>query len=346
MQAVFRINRGETSFTAKDVAELKLMAIGGKLFPTDLVQPPNRSDWLYAAEVPELQGIRLKMSAEEEMRALQKPSRGNPMVAITAVLTLVVYGAGGWLAWYLYQARPDGKPHDILNDPSYKLEPTDGLATEYANVQAKPDPKSPKVGEMPKDDRVSLQGRMGDWFHVKTSAGIDGWVGVKQVVPAYLFRREWADVYDPFFNPDEYLEVANASWIPRGDPKKPETLTDMMFTLENPTDWAMEGVTLKVKFMDPQKLPLGEMDLVIPRILPPKDALFVTGVEVDIEWQKEPSATVDIFGARGLLPDEYSRLKAEEETRLKAEAAARKPGEEVTGMQVFTAREGETLTIQ
>jgi hypothetical protein len=322
------------------------MAIGGRLYPTDLVQPPGRADWLYAAEVAELQGIKLKPSADEEAQAMRRPSRRSPVLLITGMLTLVVYAAGGWLAWYLYQNRPDGVPKDILNDPEYNLKPTDGLATEYAKLMARPDPKSTTVGEMPKDDRVEVVARMGDWFQVKTKEGKEGWVGVRQVVPAYLFRREWADVYDPFYNPDEYLLVSNASWVPRGDPRKPETLTDMMFTLENPTDWAMEGVTLKVKFLDAAKAPLGEMDLVIPRLLPPKDALFVTGVEVDIEWQKEPTATVDIYGARGLLPEEYSRLKVVEDERLKAEAAARKPGEEVTGMQVFTAREGETLSIQ
>ena len=57
MSTPWRITRGNDQFQAKDVAELKLLAIGGKIKAGDLIQPPGRSDWLYATEVPELDGL-------------------------------------------------------------------------------------------------------------------------------------------------------------------------------------------------------------------------------------------------------------------------------------------------
>lgn len=342
MQQVFRINRGDASFTAKDVAELKLMAVSGRIHPTDLVQPPGRSDWLYAQELTDLAGIKLKQSADEEARALRpSASGGKALRSITAVLTIGTFGFGGWLLYYLYQTRPAESPPSVFGETGDALSPTDGLATEYANILASPDGKANKVGEMKKDSKVKLVARMGDFYEIETADGQKGWVGVKQVAPCYLLKREWADEYDSFYNPDKYLMISNSSWSPRGDPKKPETLTDMMFTLENPTQWGMENVSLHVTFRDPQDQPLGEMDLVIPRLLPPKEALFVSNVEVDIEWEKDPTAKVVIHGARGLWPDDFSRKKADEEVRLRAEAEALaktlKPGEEPTGMQVSAA---------
>ena len=57
MSTPWRITRGDQMFTAKDVAELKLMAVEGKIESGDLVQPPGRTDWLYASEVSELKGL-------------------------------------------------------------------------------------------------------------------------------------------------------------------------------------------------------------------------------------------------------------------------------------------------
>ena len=37
-------------------------------------------------------------------------------------------------------------------------------------------------------------------------------------------------------------------------------------------------------------------------------------------WDDDTRAEVEIFGARALLPSEFSRLKAEEDARLEAEA--------------------------
>lgn len=339
---VFRINRGDASFTAKDIAELKLMAVGGRIHPADLVQPPGRTDWLYAQELPDLKGIRLKPSADEEARALRPTGTpGKTMRTVTALLTVATFGFGGWLLYHLYETRPSEVAPTIWGPTGDAFGPHDGLATEYANVLSAPDSKAQKVGEMPQNQKVKLLGRLGDFYEIEGPDGARGWVGVKQVAPCYLLKREWADEYDSFYNPDKYLMIGNASWTPRGDPKKPETLTDMMFTLENPTNWGMENVTLHVTFRDPAGAPLGQMDIKVPRLLPPKEALFITQVEVDIEWQKEPTAKVDIQGARGLWAEDYSRKKAEEEVRLKAEAEALaktlKPGEEPTGMQVFAA---------
>ena len=57
MSAGWRITRGEQQFAAKDVAELKLLGVGGKIQPGDLIQEPGGTAWRYAIEVPELKGL-------------------------------------------------------------------------------------------------------------------------------------------------------------------------------------------------------------------------------------------------------------------------------------------------
>ncbi len=142
-------------------------------------------------------------------------------------------------------------------------------------------------------------------------------------MPGYLFDQNLADTYDPLFNPDEYLQLSNYAWTPRGDPKEPETLTDMMFEIVNPTPYGMQGVILKLTFLDGTDNVIDVKNFEVPRLVPPEDSLFLEGIEVDLAWDEETRAQVDIYGARALLPAEYSKLKAEEDQRLLEEAEAR-----------------------
>jgi len=317
-------------FTAKDVAELKLMAVGGKIEAGDLVQPPGRTDWLYASEVGELKGLIKFKPVDEDLFIQKKPAQW--FKRIVGLVGIVSVALGFTALYQSFQNRPDIAKTALFGDHEGALGPLEGLATQHANMLAEPDSRAAKVGEMQKDARVTLVSKMGDFYEVDVG-GTKGFVGTRQVVPAYLFSQELMDKYDPLFNPDQYLQLLNYSWVPSGEPDDPETLTHLMFEIQNPTDYGMTGVTLKVTFEDGTGAELGVKNIEIPRLLPPGDELFLSNIEVDIEWDDETAAEVKIFGARALLAEEYSKLKAEEEKRLEEEAFEN-AGKEPEGMVI------------
>jgi hypothetical protein len=318
-------------FTAKDVAELKLMAVGGKIEAGDLVQPPGRTDWLYASEVGELKGLITFKPVDEDLFIQKPPSPWfKRLVGLIGAFSAIL----GFTALYQsFQARPDISSTALFGDHEGSLGPLEALATVHANLLAEPDSKAAKVGEMLKDARVSLKSKKGDFYEIEMTDGKTGFVGTRQVVPGYLFSQELMDKYDPLFNPDQYLQLLNYSWVPSGEPDDPETLTHLMFEIQNPTDYPMIGVTLKVTFEDGQGVELGIKNIEIPRILEANDELFLSNIEVDIEWDDETAAEVKIFGARALHEEEYTKLKAEQDERVQAEAMEN-AGKEIEGMYI------------
>ena len=321
MSTPWRITRGDDQFQAKDVADLKLQAAGGKIQAGDLVQPPGRSDWLYASEVPELDGLVRAPKVDEEEQAWQRRRTPNNVMRGVAILTgLAITGTGFFGLYWLYENRPDTKDSALFGDHPNALGPLEALATEHAALLKTPDAKGDKIGEVKKDQRVQLVRKLGGYYEIQTRDGLQGWLGTGQVIPGYKFDQELSDKYDPLFNPDNYLQLMNYSWTPAGEPGKPSTLTNMLFELNNPTDYGMAGVMLRVTFKNGQDAVIDTKNIEVPRLVPPDDNLFISGIEIDIEWDDETRAEVEIFGSRALLPAEYSKLKDEEDLRLAAEA--------------------------
>jgi hypothetical protein len=330
MSKPWRITRGDQQFTVKDVAELKLMAVGGKIHASDLIQPPGGTDWLYATEVPELKGL-IKIKAPDDDDDEWSPRRALlPMKLLRVISGLLFVGIvvmGFFALWIMYQGAPSAEDYSLFGEHEGALSPLDALATESANLLAEPDSRSSKVGVVEKDDRVALIRKLGDFYEVETQDRKTGWVGIAQVIPGYLFDQTMADKYDPLFNPDTYLMLANYAWTPVGEEDLPETLTEMQFQLDNPTEYGMQGVILKITFYDSGDRVLDVKNFEVPRLVPPQDSLHVEGIQVDIAWDEDTRAEVDIVGARALLPAEFSRLKAEEDARIAAELEVE--GEEI-----------------
>lgn len=323
MSQPWRITRGDQQFTVKDVAELKLMGVGGKIHGGDLIQPPGSGEWLYATEVSELKGLIKITKVDEDDIDFVKPGSGNAMRALLGLLAVAIIVVGFGVLYYIYTNAPDSTDQALFGDSPNALGPLDALATEYATLLAEPDGRAAQVGEVKKDSRVKMLRKLGDFYEVEGPSGQVGWLGIGQVVPGYKFKQELSDKYDPLFNPDRYLQMANYSWVPRDDPKLPRELTDMMFQLANPTEYGMQGVILKITFMDGSDNVIDTVNYEVPRILPPADSLHLEGIEIEIDWDEDTRAEVDILGARALLPAEYSRLKAEEQERLLKEAEER-----------------------
>ncbi|MCO4768658.1 MAG: hypothetical protein KDA24_01415 [Deltaproteobacteria bacterium] len=322
MSTPWRITRGNDQFQAKDVAELKLLAIGGKILAGDLVQPPGRSDWLYATEVPELDGLVKAPQVDSDEDWARKRTPNNALRIMAFVLGIGVVGTGFFGLYWVYDNRPDTSQSTLFGEHENALNPLEALATEHAALLKAPDSTSASIGDVKKDDRVMLVRKLGDFYEVTTAGGTTGWLGTGQVIPGYKFDQNLSDKYDPLFNPDNYLQLMNYSWTPSGEEDDPETLTNMLFELNNPTDYGMQGVMLRVSFKDGNDNDIDVKNIEVPRLIPPNDDLFIDGIEIDIEWDDETRAEVEIFGARALLEPEFKKLLKEERARLRAEAEA------------------------
>lgn len=321
MSSPWRITRGDQQFTVADVAELKLMAVGGKIHAGDLIQPPGGTDWLYATEVSELKGL-IKLQSGGDLDDDWTPKRKLPrklLKLISAALFVGIIASGFTGLYFIWKGVPEAEDFKLFGDHEGALGPLQALATESATLLSEPDSRSGQAGVVNKDDRVELIRKLGDYYEIETETGETGWLGTGQVVPGYLFDQELSDRYDPLFNPDTYLLLVNYAWTPVGEEDLPETLTEMMFQVANPTEYGMQGVILRLTFYDGSDRVIGTNDFEVPRLLPPEDSLHLEGIEIDIAWDEETRAEVDIIGARALLPAEYSRLKAEEDARLAVE---------------------------
>jgi hypothetical protein len=205
------------------------------------------------------------------------------------------------------------------------IAPMEGMATQYSNLLAQPDSSAAKIGEVKANEVVELLERKGDFYLVKSLGG-DGWLGTSQVLPGYMFSNVLKERYDPKFNPNAYVQMANYSWTPSGDPDQPDTMTNMLFHLVNPTVYGMSDVVLRITFYDGDDNLIETKDFEVPRLLPPAESdfemggLHLDGIDVDIAWDENTRAEVKVHGAVALSPADYSRMKAEEEVRLAAEA--------------------------
>jgi len=380
MSAGWRITRGEQQIAAKDVAELKLMAVGGKIQPGDLVQEPGGTSWSYAIEVPELNGLIKSVAVDED--DIPKAGGGGGMALRVALLlwgTAVIAAGFGGLVW-MWMTPPEmliadqavalqetklasyvgaevadgaavaqfemlkivGADADFFEvekaDGSsgwlssaaiapVVMAPTEGMATQYSNLLAQPDSSAAKVGEVKANEVVELLQKKGDFYQAKAAAGT-GWLGTSQVLPGYMFSQVLQERYDPKFNPSAYVQMANYSWTPSGEPDQPETMTNMLFHLVNPTPYGMSGIVLRITFFDGEDKLIASQDFEVPRLLPPAESehemggLHLEGIDVDIAWDENTRAEVKVHGAVALNPADYSRLKAEEEVRLAAEVEA------------------------
>ncbi len=377
MSAGWRITRGEQQFAAKDVAELKLLGVGGKIQPGDLIQEPGGTSWRYAIEVPELKGlIKAIQIDEDDIPTGRSGAGGVTRFLLFAWGLAVILGGFGGLVWMgltppeLLLAdkavalsrtalssvpgmdEPDGatvEKYEILEmvgvkEDSFEVSkadgttgwlssesvvavvmgPMEGMATQYSNLLAQPDSSAAVLGEVKVNEVVQLLQKRGDFYEV--TAGSDtGWMGTSQVLPGYMFSQVLKERYDPKFNPNAYVQIANQSWTPSGEPDQPDTMTNMLFHLVNPTPYGMTGIVLRITFFDGDDREIATQDFEVPRLLPPSESdfdmggLHLDGIDVDIAWDENTRAEVKISGAIALDAGDYSRLKAEEEARLAAE---------------------------
>ena len=285
------VTQGDRQFSVQDLNELKQLARGGRLSPGDMVQPPGASDWLYATELPELSGLFSSTGSAVDDDDLDYRSRkGLPQAPLIAVL-LILAGLGGYGMYYYANKIPDAADLALLGEQGLAL--TEMLVTaDPATVRSKPEEGASTVGQLSKDAKIQLIAKRGDFYRVQ-GEGQEGWVGVKDVVPAYLFADSRVrEDYDPIYNPDRYVYVKNSSWMQLPNQRDQNT-TLFQFLLQNKSKFEMT-------------------DLVLLATIKDKNDRILERAEIPIEGSIAPFSSVEVGT---LLPEESPELEGMVEGR-------------------------------
>ncbi len=239
------VTQGDRQFSVEDLGELKKLAQSGKLTGGDMVQPPGASDWLYAAELPELKGLLAASTRRhDDDDDLPKANRTLPIIGV-----LVVLLAGAGYGFYHFASKlPDAQNLELLGTGGLGL--TEMLVTsDPAMMRAEPNDGASAAGSIPKDSKIELLAKRDKFYQVSFN-GTQGWVKVDDVIPAYFFAdKETRENYDPIYNADRYVFVKNASWMQLPDQRR-DNITVFNLELANKSRFDMTDVILLATIKD------------------------------------------------------------------------------------------------
>lgn len=272
------ITDGDRQFSVRDMTELKELAAKGRIGESSMIQPPGASDWLYATEVPELEGLLRSSPGNaagydefDDIAAQRARSRQRNLLVVLALVAAV----GGVLFWRFASDIPDMRELNLLGGP-YGLELTEMLVTEPDTpLLSDPDPEARVQARLAKDSQLQLEAKQRDFYHVQTEDGARGWVAEDHVIPAYYFAdaRE-RENYDPVYNPENYLMVTNSRWMQLPD-SEAENITVFEFLLNNKSKFEMTNLKLLATIKDRRGNVLEEKEITLEGTVPPYESTVV-----------------------------------------------------------------------
>lgn len=273
------ITQGDNQFAVSGLAELKEMAERGDLKAGDMIQPPGASDWMYATEVPQLAAI-FDAAGDDGLDADFGAARAGGMgVVIAGVLAVVLIVFGG-AALYLAQNLPKGD-EVLIGDGG--LTYSQMIVTEQnQSLVAEPKANAAARTTLKKDEILDLLAKRGDFYKARTQNGAEGWISESAVIPMYqLGGEDVRDEYDPLYNPDRYVEVANASWqqLPPEKPKRGQEeetmITVFQFNLWNSSKYPMTNIILQATIKDARGNELDTLEFEVEGVIPAEKGTMV-----------------------------------------------------------------------
>ncbi len=271
------ISQGDRQFAARDLSELKQLAVDGTILSSDMIQPPGASEWLYAAEIPELKGLLKEGRPSGDVDDDWRPKRGGGRAVMMLVLVAILAVGGLGLFKAYNEGLPDYDDLKLLN----RFEMTDMFVTE-PQAPLLDSPKGSRISSLVKDSTLLLLGKQGAWYQVRTESGQEGYVQVDHVVPVYQFAdKRDQENYDPLYNPDRYVFVKNSSWLQLDQQNR--NLTIFQFLLQNKAKFGMTDIILLATIKDKNDRVLEEVQIPIEGVIPPYDSVFVGTLSPDPE---------------------------------------------------------------
>ena len=310
MSTQWRITRGDQQFIAKDLAELKIWAASGKILTDDLLQRPGGSEWTYAMETVELEGLLRKKrgdgpSEEDFQKQRSEKTLRTVVLALTGVGVVVAFGVMIMVA----MNPPDPSDKD-LKDGQFAIKARDALITRDCPLRSSPDASSSAVTNLEKDQRVQIESKYKDWYKVSTE-GKTGWVELDDMLPGYYLAKAEHKKWDPLYNPENYVSVSISDWqvvMDEFKPQETEHLTILSTNISNTCQYDMTDIVLLVHFWDTtdastsREVKFEEITLEEP--IPAHGSLYHE-LEFEVNIEEVPRATIDILGGTIVDPPMY-----------------------------------------
>jgi hypothetical protein len=124
---------------------------------------------------------------------------------------------------------------------------------------------------MEKNESCELLAKRGKWYKLRCD-GIEGYAEVDTVVPAYYFgeNKDRAD-YDPLYNPDRYVSIANYAWRQPLDSKT----SNFSFMIQNKSKFGMTDVKLVATIKEKSDREIQSVEIPIEGVIPPQDSVMI-----------------------------------------------------------------------
>ena len=263
------INARGQQFSVANLEELKAVARKGDLQAGDIVQPPGASDWVYALEIQEISKLLRSASLDD----IEAPASSSEMSTATKGIIAAVMALSSIALWaYALQLRstiPDQSKIDLLGENGLSFSQV--LVTESAPLRSTASVSAPETGKMEKNQSCELLAKRGKWYKLRCD-GVEGYAEVDTVVPAYYFG-EYKDRtdYDPLYNPDRYVEIANYAWRQPLDSKT----SNFAFMIQNKSKFGMTDVKLVATIKDKAGREVQSVEIPIEGVIPPLDSAMV-----------------------------------------------------------------------
>jgi len=269
------VTQGSNQFSVDDLPALIAMAKSGNLAAGDMIQPPDASDWVYAAEVPALAP---HLSDDDDDDDLDyKP--GGMMKSVLPVLLigglLAIIGIGGLGIIVLVQYLPDG--NEVLVGDGGLTYSQMIVTNEGVSLVSKPNEKAAEVASVAKDSTLELLAKRGDFYKARDESGREGWLPVDAVLPMYQLGGERVQKkYDPLYNPDHYVDVANASWmqLPNQEDQE-EKVTIFHFMFRNSSNYDMADLVILTTIKNAKGGVIEEIEIPVEGIIPTNGSTMV-----------------------------------------------------------------------
>jgi hypothetical protein len=263
------VTANDSQFAVEGLGDLKQLAKEGKITAGDMVQRPGASDWVYAGEISELADF-LESGADPDTDEFGSKKSSVMGMVIGVVLLLVAVLGGG--AIFTMAPKLDNSSNGIFDELSY----SEMLVTEAgAPLHKAPDGSSAVVGNLEKDSKIALLSKRRGFYRTRSTNGIEGWVAANKVIPAYqIAGGEVREEMDPLFNPERYVEVANARWSQLPDQRK-DQITVFQFLLRNRAQYVMSDLIILATVKDANGSVLETIEISIEGEIPADSSTWV-----------------------------------------------------------------------
>lgn len=285
----WHVTQGDNQFAVDGgLAALEAMARRGRIGPGDMIQPPNAADWMYASEIPELKQIFDRRDDDDDAPSGSGAATLAMAAVAGAVLLLVVVVGGGVSVWLMSQMTDTAV---LVGEGG--LSYSEMIVTaQGASLRSEPSDKATPLTQVPKDDTLQLLAKRGTFYKARTPGGAEGWIAIDQVIPMYqLGGAEVREEFDPLYNPDRYVEVANARWmqLPAEHPvpgKELSNRTIFEFMMSNSSRYPMTDLRLVATIKDAQGHELEKVEIPVEGNIPGNGETMVGSLASEEDGKK------------------------------------------------------------